>query len=93
MSDGCSGPDGGERLSSLRDKVVEGLNKKYDLGPASGAPTTTSDGKTTGGTGAPTTVRTTCRPSFKDGDRPTDVTATLLPSEVLDTSIFDSDKE
>ena len=70
------------------------MNTKYDLGGEASTPTASATATAAGGGGSGTgSVRTHCRPSFKDGDRPLDVTQTVLPTEVLDISAFDSDKE
>ena len=93
VSDTCCGPDGGNRLSSLQEQVAT-MNTKYDLGGEASTPTASATATAAGGGGSGTgSVRTHCRPSFKDGDRPLDVTQTVLPTEVLDISAFDSDKE
>lgn len=84
-----------DSLSQDQSKVmslqgaVEKFNKKFEHIFA-----TTRSAQPETAHGHEDQARTMCRPAFGDGDdRPVDIHETLLPSAVLDTISFDSDKE
>ena len=90
--DSLVGESDGGRLASMNEKVANFNTKYKSVASPPTAPVAQPPGSATGPAPAEP-PRILCNPRFADGDRPTDVSQTILPSAVLPLSEFEATKE